>query len=88
MAKSRSIKEANLNLYLNNAIVISSFVIVEIHCFDKIFDVAFKVAKDVENTVKVLASEVYKLVSSSALVKTDDLLKVRNEKFVVRKVPH
>lgn len=88
LAKSRSTKEANLNLYLNNTIIVSSFVIVEVHSLNEVFDVAFKVGKDVENTVKVVTSEVDELISSSALVQTDDFLKVGNEKFIVRKVPH
>lgn len=44
--------------------------------------------KDVENAVKVVASKVYELVSSSTLVQANELLKVGNEKFVVRQVPH
>lgn len=88
LAKSRSTKEANLNLYLNNAIIVASFVIIEVHSFNEVFDVAFKVGKDVENAVKVVTSEVNELVSSSAFVQADDFLKVGDEKFVVRKVPH
>lgn len=44
--------------------------------------------KDVENAVKIIASKVDELISSSALVKADDFLKVGNEKFIVRQVPH
>lgn len=88
LAKSRSTKETNLDLYLNNTIIAASFVIVEVHSLNKVFYVAFKVGKDVENAVKVVTPKVNEFVSSSAFVQADDFLKVGNEKFVVRKVPH